>query len=206
MAFWGAPQANELHAVQACRTVLRAMHALDTLDAARLERGAIPFRTRFGVHTGFTIVGNVGSQERLNYTALGDNVNLASRLEGVNKYYETRAIISQSTYRYVRHTFICRPLDVVAVKGRSTGVKIYELMAAVGDPDETALQEKAEHYRSAFELYLARDWAGALESFEALARLHENDRPTALLVERCRAYLQNPPGEDWSGIWRIQEK
>jgi len=206
MAFWGAPLANEQHALSACRAVLRAMQALDTLDATRRERGGRSFHTRFGVHTGFAIVGNVGSRERLNYTALGDNVNLANRLESVNKYYGTHAIISQSTYRYVRHGFICRPLDIITVKGRSAGVKIYELMAEVGDPDEAALHEKAGSFRSAFELYMSRDWAEALEAFEALARLHEHDRPTALFVERCQAYLQNPPGQDWSGIWRIQEK
>lgn len=206
MAFWGAPLANERHALSACRAVLRSMRALDALDATRRERGSIPFQTRFGVHTGFSIVGNVGSRERLNYTALGDNVNLASRLEGVNKYYGTRAIISQDTYRYARHDFVCRPLDVITVKGRSAGVKIYELLAEAADPEAETLRAQAGRFRAAFELYLARDWAGALEDFESLARANGADRPAELFVERCRSYLETPPGDDWSGVWRMREK
>ncbi|MDF1581416.1 MAG: adenylate/guanylate cyclase domain-containing protein [Desulfuromonadales bacterium] len=93
-----------------------------------MSEGAPPFNTRIGLHTGFTIVGNMGSNERLNYTVLGDNVNLASRLEGLNKHYQTGIIISQATYHYVRNQFITHPLDLVAVQEKSSGVLIYELM------------------------------------------------------------------------------
>lgn len=203
MAFWGAPRADDEHALHACRAVVRVMHALEVLNERLRDQGDITFDTRFGVDTGFSIVGNVGSRERLNYTALGDSVNLASRLEGVNKFYGTRAIISQGTYRYVRHEFICRPLGLIAVKGKSAGVNIYELLGEVGDSNEEALRGKAERFRSALELYLARDWAAALESFEAMKRIDEDDRPAALFIERCQTYLRNPPGDDWNGIWRI---
>lgn len=204
MAFWGAPRPDEDHARHCCRAVLRAIAALEDFNTAREADGKMGFRTRFGITTGFSIVGNVGSRDRLNYTALGDNVNLASRLEQVNKHYGTEVLISHNTYRYVRDSFVCRPVDLIAVRGRSTGVKIYELLAERTPDLPEALSCRAEMFRNGFDLYLRREWERALEVFEALGRSTPGDRPAGILAERCKTYLAAPPGEDWSGIWRIE--
>lgn len=203
MAFWGAPVPDEDHALHCCEAVLNAIEKLELLNAERAEAGEKPLVTRFGIHTGFMIVGNVGSSERLNYTAIGDNVNLASRLEDVNKLYGTTAILSQNTYRYVRSRFICRPLDLIVVRGRSEGVKIYELLARRGEIVPVPLVRKADMFAEAFELYLARDWVRALELFQEVAKLDPADRPAQMFITRCEALIADPPGNDWTGISRI---
>ncbi|MHB8829780.1 MAG: adenylate/guanylate cyclase domain-containing protein, partial [Syntrophales bacterium] len=206
MAIWGAPLSDENHAVGACRAAVRCQQALDGLTRRWQAEGKLPFRTRIGIHTGFTIVGNVGSTERLNYTALGDNVNLASRLEGVNKRYGTRILISQSTYRYVRNQFILRPLDIIAVKGKLSSIMIYELMGDAESEDAEGLAALASGFTQAVDEYRARKWETALSLLKDLERLFPGDVPVSIYAERCRTYLQQEPPADWSGIVRLDTK
>jgi adenylate cyclase len=206
MAFWGAPLPDENHAVGACRAALRCQRAVEALNRRWEAVGKIPFRTRIGIHTGFTIVGNVGSEERLNYTALGDNVNLASRLEGVNKRYGTRIIISQTTYRYARNRFILRPLDIIAVSGKLTGILVYELLGNAESENVDALAALAGGFTRAFDEYLARRWESALSILEELGERFPGDVPVAMHMERCRTYLQQEPAADWTGIVRLDTK
>ncbi len=206
MAFWGAPVPDDLHALHACRAALRCRCALDELNVRWRTEGKIPFITRIGIHTGFTIVGNMGSTERLNYTVLGDNVNLASRLEGVNKVYGTSVIISQATHRYVRNDFIIRPLDIIAVKGKLTSVVIYELMGDRESADAQRLDTLAREFSRAFDLYLHRQWDQAVEILEHLKSDFPHDGPVTLLLERSLHCLQNDPGPEWSGSVRLDSK
>lgn len=205
MAFWGAPIANEQHAVSACRAALQSQEAIQQLNERRLAMGNPAFYTRIGIHTGFTIVGNMGSRDRLNYTALGDNVNLASRLEGVNKAYGTRIIISQDTYRYVRKEFILRPLDLVAVKGKTASVLIYELMGELEGDAAPALCKLASSFQEIYELYLDRQWEKALALLRELHAEFPEDRPTRMYMERCQNLLDQDPGSEWSGVVRMSK-
>lgn len=206
MVFWGAPVPNPEHALDACRAAVACRDVARSLNATRRLKNKPPFVTRFGLHTGFTILGNMGSDERLNYTVLGDSVNLASRLEGVNKHYGTEIIISQATYRYIRNDFIVRPLDIVAVKGKVAGVMIFELMGEHNSENADALEPFADSFREAFDLYHDRQWDAALEKFTALQETHPDDIPLKLYVERCTNYLDNDPGPDWSGLTRLTSK
>lgn len=203
MALWGAPIGDEEHALHACRAALRCQREIAHFNQQRMDSGKSPFKTRIGIHTGFSIVGNMGSSERLNYTALGDNVNLASRLEGLNKRYRTSIIISQGSYRYVRQYFLLRPLDHIAVVGKSNSVLIYELMGDGDSENYELLKKRAELSTQAYNLYLQREWAQALELYNELLQLDADDGPVAIFIERCKNLLENDPGSGWSGHVRL---
>jgi adenylate cyclase len=139
MAFWGAPKPLEDHAYMACKAALQHKKNLKKKNEELISLGKTPFYDRIGIHTGEVIVGNMGSENRLNYTVLGDSVNLASRLEGINKYYGSEIIISEATYNYVEDKFLVKMLDLVAVKGKSKAIEIYELISEI---DESSLEQK----------------------------------------------------------------
>ena len=202
MAFWGAPVPQTNHASLACMSALKCQDYLDRLAAA----GKPFFRTRIGIHTGEVIVGNIGDEERLNYTIIGNSVNLANRLEGLSKYYGTRIIISDETMAQVAGEFVTRKLDLVAVKGQFHGMGVYEL---VGNGDDLAPDrlEFIELYHRAIDLYFRRRWQEALPIFqEALRKSGGADSASVLMAQRCTEYLATPPPEDWNGIYAFQAK
>lgn len=207
MAFWGAPLPRENHAHLACIAALKCQEYLDRLAREWQSESHPVFRTRIGIHTGKVIVGNIGSNERMNYTIIGDAANLASRLEGLNKFYQTRLIISEDTFIRVQNYFIARKLDRVAVKGRSRGVQIYELIAARGEING-AIEAFLQAYDSAVELYLNRFWGEAKVAFEAAQKLSPSGRdyPSGLLGARCDEFMRNPPGPEWNGVYTHQSK
>ena len=206
MAFWGAPVRDEDHAEHACRAALLCQRRVQALNAAWKAEGKLPMPTRIGIHTGESIVGNLGSVERMNYSVLGDSVNLASRLEGVNKVYGTRTIVSAATFAKVSDRFLFRPLDIVAVKGKKLGIRIYELVAETGDAEAEAKAPLCRAFGEGFEAYLAQDWEGAQGRFREILEAHPSDGPARLYIERCEAFRRSPPGADWDGIARLDEK
>jgi adenylate cyclase len=205
MAFWGAPAPNPEHAVTACRSALHCQEHLKELQDKWTREGKPLFHQRIGINTGEVIVGNMGSITRLNYTVVGETVNSASRFEGLNKVYGTRIIIGENTRELVKEQFVARPLDLVSVKGSAKGVRIYELMAEMSGTDER-VREIARLAATALDLYLGRRWDEASACYERILALEPADRPAGILIERCRAYLDNPPPGDWSGIHRIDSK
>ncbi len=205
MAFWGAPGPNPAHAVGACTAVQRCRRRLARLRQGWRAAGRPDCPTRFGVHTGEVVVGNIGSADRLNYTAVGDAVNLASRLEGLNKLYGTEALISEETRRQAGDAVVARPLDWVAVKGRRQPVLVCELLGLAGEVEAGAL-ELARRHGEALACYRRRDWAEALRLFEEALRLWPDDGPSRVLAGRCRQYREAPPGEDWDGAHHVTTK
>lgn len=206
MAFWGAPVWNVDHAFYACRTALLCQKKLQELNKKWEGEGKVPLPTRIGIHTGETVVGNIGSTERMNYSVLGDSVNLASRLEGVNKIYGTEIIVSQTTYGKVSDKFLFRPLDLVAVKGKRQGIKIYELVCEMErdlPPETTRLYEE---FTRGFNAYLKQDWDHALEIFMTIHHSFPSDPLTHLYIERCREFRKNTPGPGWDGIFYLKTK
>ena len=169
MAFWGAPVRSDNHAVDACRAALRCQAMLRELNKTWHQQGKQPLVTRIGIHTGLAVVGNVGSTERMNYTVMGDSVNTASRLEGVNKFYGTRTIVSDSVYELTQDQFVFRPLDKIRTKGKSQAITIYELLGDRQEPLDDGLAERCAAFAQGFEAYQAQDWDKALEIFEQLA-------------------------------------
>lgn len=199
MAFWGAPLPDQDHAVNACRAALRLRQAMTELRAAAPEE-ARGLSVRIGINTGAMLVGNIGSEERLSYTVIGDAVNLASRLEGLNKFYGTEIIIGETTRAAVGDRVVVRELDRVAVYGRTGSTGVYELIAlSAGSTDAAAAWIAV--YERGLALYRERRWAEAVSILQKVAALKgEEDRPAGLLIERARQYMTMPPPEDWNGI------
>lgn len=204
MAFWGAPYAHPDHAAAALRTALLLRGRLAELNAERQRRGRPPIHTRIGLATGRVMVGNFGYAERLNYTVMGDTVNLASRLEGLNQHVGTTVLCSEATARAAGRAVVTRLLGCVAVKGKREGVRIYEPLAA--GAEATALAARAAAWNEAFTRYLARDFAGAAPTFTAWLRERPGDEPAAHLVEQCQAFAAHPPGPEWDGTVVMNSK
>ncbi len=185
MAFWGAPTIMEDHARRACLAALHIQRAVGELNAEVLAVGGNPLNVRIGIHSDAVIVGNIGSPERMSYTVLGDGVNIASRLEALNKTYGTNICISHSVYKEAGDSLCVRPIGDVRVKGRRASITVYELLGAYGqgaeyEPNEETLQ-LAEISRSAFELRLAGDDDGAIALYRKILIDHPDD-PVARTV------------------------
>jgi adenylate cyclase len=209
MAFWNAPVPVEDHARAACGAALACQRALRGLRAGGAKRGGRPVplfeaRTRMGIHTGEVIVGNMGSEERLNYTAIGDSVNLASRLEGLNKVYGTTIIVSETTRAAAGSAAATRLLDRVAVKGRRGGLQIYELLDPDGEGAEAG--DFAGLAAQAVESYLAAQFDRALSLIAGAARIRPQDKALAVIAQRCEAFKAAPPSPDWDGVYVYHEK
>lgn len=206
MAFWGAPAPCEDHAARACAAALECQRFLDRLNAGWRSAGAPEFVTRIGIATGPAIVGNMGYENRLSYTAIGDHVNLAQRLESLNRFYGTRILVGETAWLAARDGFEGRRVDVVAVKGKRQAVPIYELLGQKGALDP-ARAETVRLYEEGFSLYLARRWAEARDRFAAChAASPGGDGASAVLYNRCLAHEAESPPDDWDGAHVMREK
>ncbi len=206
MAFWGAPISNEDHAIMACRAALKCQQLIGEFNKNWEAAGKYPFHTRMGIHTDYMIVGNMGSRQRMNYSVMGDGVNLASRLEMLNKIYSTSIIISKGTHRYVQNQFVTRTIDQITVKGKSQSVVIYELMAENDTPEAERLAPLAERFQQAYKLYLKREWEQAKAICEELHEKFPEDQVSVLYIERCNNFIEHEPDPAWSGISKLFEK
>ena len=205
MALFGIPVPSPQHAEEACRAALECRALLGPLNEELAREGLPRISSRIGIHSGEAIAGYVGAADRSDYTVLGDAVNLAARLEGVNKEYGTSILISEATRERSGGRFRTRDLGRVRVVGKREAVAIYELLAEAGEPlpfDETALIE----YEAALALFRARRWSEALEGFRrALARMPE-DGPSRFYAERAGLFRSTPPPEDWDGVFDLTSK
>lgn len=210
MAFWNAPLADEQHQRHACLAMLACRRANRLMNEKWAKDGAAVMHTRFGLHSGETVVGNLGSSDRMDYTVLGATVNLASRLEGLNKYYGTQLLVSQAVTEAVGGEFVLRPVDLVQPKGTTIPVGIYELVGLKeGEAGISATPEQVDYcarWSAAFGLYLERRWDEVLAEFMALAAREPGDQLAALYLERVRAYREHPPPADWNGAEVFQVK
>jgi adenylate cyclase len=194
MAFWGAPRANAAHAVDCCRAALACQCAVR--DAGLTDDAGNPIKIRIGINSGDMLVGNIGSEVRLNYTVIGDAVNIASRLESTNKQYGSEIIIGPETRRLAGDAILVRELDRLAVYGRAGGLQIYELL---GMADQAAGSSGwVEHYESGLAAYRARDFDGAIGHFEKAIGLRGDDQASSAMIERCRQLLNAPADSGWS--------
>jgi adenylate cyclase len=205
MAFWGAPLPNAHHALAACTAAIRNQQKMrDLHEKWRAERKPL-FVNRIGINTGEVIVGNIGYEERMNYTVIGDSVNLASRLEGLNKTYGTQTIIAEATYLLVKPAVAARPLDRVLVKGKTEPILIYELLGLKSEVDHTTL-EMADVFSRALEHYWRQDWVRATTLFRSVLRAHAEDHAARLMLDRSIVYQRQPPGRDWNGVHSLTSK
>lgn len=208
MAFWGAPEPLADHAALAVRTALRNQARLEKLRNGWRERGLPELSARIGLHTGHTVVGNIGSSQRLNYTTLGDAVNVASRLEGLNKLYGTGILISDRTREAAGKELLARPIDWVGVAGREKPLMIYEPLgfAAEMEAEERQFKERLQTYAErALSAYRLGHWPEAGDAFSALARMQGRDPASELMLARCRVLAKNPPRAHWDGVFRTSK-
>jgi adenylate cyclase len=205
MAFWNAPQPQPDHAVRACHTALEMGATLDRLRAQWMARGVPALDIGIGLNTGPMIFGNMGSVLRTDFTVIGDSVNLGSRLEGLNKEYGTRIIIGASTREAAGDAFEYRFLDLVAVKGKTEPVAIYELLAVAGTLPPARAPVLATYARG-LEAYQARDWAAASAAFGEALDLDPADGPSLLYRARAAEYLAAPPPATWDGVYVATHK
>ncbi len=194
MAFWGAPRANAGHAADCCRAALACQRAVRA--AGLNDDTGRPVKIRIGINSGDMLVGNIGSEVRLNYTVIGDAVNIASRLEGTNKQYGSEIIIGPETRRLAGDTVVVRELDRLAVYGRAGGLQIYELLAMADE--QTPFSGWVESYEAGLAAYRAQDLAGAIDHFRKAIELRHQDRASSAMIERCEQLLQEPDRNDWS--------
>ena len=199
MAFWGAPLPLENHAHYACAAALAMKKSIVDLQEGWRRRKLPLIHARMGIHSGPVVAGNVGSNRRFNYTVLGDTVNLASRLEGANKFYGTTILMSEDTFRLAGPAFLSRELDMIRVKGRRAPVKIFELIGNIGEKDLPFLDTFVEGLAA----YRNRLWERAEAHFSSIALL---DPPSQTYMERCRLYKYDPPPEDWDGVFTQKSK
>jgi adenylate cyclase len=188
MAFWGAPIEFADHASRACTAALLCTAMLKKMNKKRIEDGKPEFITRFGINTGIVIVGNIGTEDRMNYTVIGDAVNITSRLQDVDKFYHTSIIISQDTYSELGGKFLVRPLDFVAVKGKKEKIKIYELLGKMDgekeiEPTPEAI-ELSKSFSQAYDAFDRKEYKQAEELFKAILKKFPNDYPTQLYLQR----------------------
>ena len=204
-AFWNAPISQPDHARRACESALEMVAALGALRIEFAAHGWKGLDMGVGINTGTMIVGNLGSRDRLAYTAVGDPVNVASRLEGLSKEYGVHVVIGEATRQAAGDAFEYRFLDLVAVKGRAEPVRVYELLGRAGDvPAER--RELLARYDRGVALYHARQWEEAMALFDELAAAAPDDGPVGLYRRRAQELLAEPPGSDWDGVWIAQTK
>ncbi|MEQ1889473.1 MAG: adenylate/guanylate cyclase domain-containing protein [Alphaproteobacteria bacterium] len=199
MAVWGAPINDADHAKHAVLCAQRITHRISQMYAEAAQRGADGFSVKIGVNSGPIIAGNVGAQKRLNYTAIGDTVNVAARLESVPGDYGCMLVIGEQTAALLDDSFVLRELDLIAVKGRSIPLRIFEPV----DEDSVARNSVAG-YALALARYRNRDFGGAASLWEKQAQA--GDRPASVMAARARQLLDDTPLADWDGVWRKMAK
>ena len=207
MAFWGAPLEDDLHAVHSVQCALGMLKEMRKLKGRLRTQYQAPFDLEIGigVNTGKVIVGNIGSERRLSYTVIGDNVNLASRIESITKFYRVPLLLGETTYEAVKNHITCRLVDKVQVKGKQQSVKIYHALSTANDesnPADLALKEEFERSWTAYEV---GDFTRARTGFEKLLAQFPNDGPVQIYLDRLDEFKINPPTE-WRGVHVLQSK
>ena len=214
MAFWNAPLDDPAHTENACRAALTCQ--LKCRDLNQRARGdgdgasILPVTTRIGLHTGDVMVGNVGSDDRMQYTAMGPTVNLASRIEAVNKKYGTELLITDAIAGEVKDQFEMRQVDLIAPVGTSKPVAIFELLGEKDQTSKVAVTDRqrtlCQHWRDCYRHYEAREWQTAASAFEHFLRDYPDDKPAAIYLERCQLFAAEPPPADWDGVQTFDSK
>jgi adenylate cyclase len=204
MAFWGAPLDQPDHARIACSSSLEMVEKLKDLQKKWKNEGIPLLNIGIGLNSGNAIVGNMGSSTRFDYTAMGDNVNLASRMEGLNKFYGTSIIITEKTYKIVKDVFEIRKLDAVRVKGKKKPILIYELISEKNKLDKKYI-DFITLYEEGLELYFNKKWNVAIKSFKEALKL-KDDIASHEFIKRCQDFIKNPPTKDWDGVWELKTK
>ena len=216
VAFYGAPIEVDDHELWACRTAIKMQENLEVLRKGWREEGdrwpeiVHNMQNRIGISSGQMVTGNMGSESRMNYTMMGDNVNTAARLESSAKQYGIYIQIADSTYQPIKDKLVVRDLDNVRVLGKEEPVKVWELISEVGKEPEQ-YKKILPAYSEALKLYQNQEWSKAIEAFKASDALEDmfpgrKTNPSRIYIPRCEHFQSSPPGDDWDGVWTLTSK
>ena len=205
MAVFGAPLYTDRHAVNACMAAIQVQDQLGRYYGGTRPESKLKFETRIGLNSGKMVIGNIGSLKRLDYTAIGDSVNLASRLEGANKEFGTRIIISESTYELAKEEIEARELDLLRVKGKQVPIRIYELICPKGALSPLQ-NEKIEMFRDGLLNYRSKKWRKARRIFLSILEKDPADGPSHTYASRCHLLAGIGVPDDWDGIYVMTTK
>jgi len=205
IAFWGAPLELPNHATVACYATLEMQQRSVELRKMLLEQNRPLLYTRMGLNSGPVVVGNMGSAERMDYTMMGDVVNLAARLEGANKFYKTYSMISGSTYELTKDDVDSRQLDIIRVVGKKEPVPVHELLARKNETS-SEMSGVVEQYMKGLKLYQDKNFTDAVKEFEKVLTIDPEDGPSLTYVKRCGVFIETPPEKDWDGVFTFTEK
>jgi adenylate cyclase len=206
MAIFGAPIVGAADADNALYVANDMIRALGVLNERRAQRRSEPIEIGIGLATGEMLAGSVGPSKRMEYTAIGNNVNLAARLESANKYYGTTVLLAATTVDGLKSPAILRRLDLIQAKGVSQPTWVYESLGHHTPASFPKLALAIKAYEAGVDCYRRRDWKGGLDHFADALELSPHDRPSRIFLDRCRYYQANPPDEAWDGVWVMQEK
>lgn len=208
MAFWNAPLDDKQHAKNAVKTALSMLGDLDEFNRKIGAEGVPPFGMGLGINTGMVVVGNMGSDQRFDYTCLGDAVNLASRLEGQSKPYGVKLVIGSKTAEYVADEYFIIELDTIAVKGKKQGVNIYTVIGTNKEMEFLNYAPFREMHNIMLDDYRSQKFGSAISMCEKLERAFNGQMKAyyEMMKERCEEYLRNPPSADWDGVYRATSK
>lgn len=207
MAVFGAPlPLTENHAWRAVQSALDMRHRLEEFNQRRIIQAQPQIHIGIGISSGEVVSGNIGSQKRMDYTVIGDGVNLSSRLETVTKEYGCDIILSEFTYQLCSDRIWVRQLDKIRVKGKHQAVNIYELISDRTQPLDDLTQDFLFHYHSGRSAYISRNFTRAIACFESAKKIRPTDQAVNVHLERCQNYLETPPPEQWDGVWTITGK
>ena len=205
MAFWNAPEDCENHELKACQAALECQEQMVLFNEKNKAEGLPHLKMRIGISTGTVFVGNIGSDDRLNYTAVGDTVNLASRLEATNKTYKTWILISDKTQVGTRGQILTRPVDKVAVKGKANAILIHEVLGKI-ESETPELRKIIDLTVLGFDHYLAQRFQQAMDCYTQILGLNKEDHLASYYIDRCKGFLFFPPPSDWDGTYISHSK
>ncbi|MFC1824478.1 GAF domain-containing protein [Thermodesulfobacteriota bacterium] len=206
MAAFGIPIANKDDEDRGVRAAISMLTELAEFNKERLNEGKKQIDIGIGVNTDLVISGNIGSLKRMDYTLIGDGVNLAARLESACKQYGARILISENTFRKLRGTYRLREIDRVVVKGKTKPVGIYEILDYHDDETFPDMMDVVGYFKEGLALYRKMNWDKAIKAFKEALSLNNNDKLSQIYIERCEHLTENPPGDDWNGVWVMKTK
>jgi len=204
MGFWGSPFPQDDHALRACACALDMRARLQELNMKWEAEGRKQLAIGVGLNTGEVNVGNMGSSKRFAWTVMGDNVNLASRLEGITKEYHVQCVVSESTYRSAKDQYIFREIDRIKVKGKNLPVTIYELLD--WGRNESLYTERIVRFSEALTAYRRQQWEEAIELFKKIKGKFHDDGPAETFIHRSLELMEAPPEPDWDGVYAMKTK
>ena len=206
MAAFGIPVAHDDDEDRAVRTAIAMISGMQTWNIERAAKGQGLVDMGIGINTDNVVSGNIGSPKRMDYTVIGDGVNLAARLESACKQYSARILISANTYKKLRGTYRVRDIDMVVVKGKTEPVGVYEVLDYHTEESFPNLMEGVNHFKSGVDLYRGANWDKAVSAFEEVLKLNPSDKLSETYIGRCQQLKENPPEGEWDGVWVMTSK